>query len=91
MLAVVDGRVVGGATVTAHGPVTGMSGAATLPGFRRRGVQTALLCARLAWAAQRGGGLAFSVTQPGSASQRNLERAGFRVVYSRTKLVRAAE
>jgi hypothetical protein len=30
-----------------------------------------------------------SITQPGSASQRNIERYGFRVAYTRTKLARA--
>jgi hypothetical protein len=29
-----------------------------------------------------------SVTQPSSGSQRNLERQGFRVVYTRTKFTR---
>jgi hypothetical protein len=30
-----------------------------------------------------------SIAQPGSASHRNIERRGFRVAYTRTKLIRA--
>jgi len=51
-------------------------------------VQTALLGARIAWAAARGCDLAVSITAPASISQRNIERAGFRVAYTRTKLIR---
>jgi len=31
--------------------------------------------------------MAMAVTLPGSGSQRNFERHGFRVVYTRTKLI----
>ncbi len=47
-----------------------MSGAATLPDFRRRGVQSALVARRLADAAAAGCELATVTTQPGSKSQR---------------------
>jgi GNAT superfamily N-acetyltransferase len=88
-LAVVDGVTAGGASAFAFGGVAGMFGAATLPQFRGRGVQTALLAARLNWALEQGCDLAKGVTLPGSVSQRNHERFGFRVAYTRTKLVRA--
>jgi GNAT superfamily N-acetyltransferase len=87
-LAFVNGTVAGGATVSGRGGVCGLFGASTLPAFRRRGVQTALMSARLAWAAERGCDLAVSIAQPGSASHRNIERRGFRVAYTRTKLIR---
>ncbi|HEX4683885.1 MAG TPA: GNAT family N-acetyltransferase [Gemmatimonadaceae bacterium] len=62
-----------------------LAGASTIPGARRRGAQQALLGHRLALAAKRGIELAMVVTQPGSASQRNAERQGFRAAYTRTK------
>lgn len=89
MLALVDGEVAGGAAVAAREGVCGLFGASTLPAFRRRGVQSALLAARLAWALDRGCGVACSIAQPGSISHRNIERFGFRVAYTRTKLIRA--
>jgi GNAT superfamily N-acetyltransferase len=88
-LAVVEGSVAGGGAVSARGGVCGLFGASTLPEFRGRGVQTALLQARIAWAAAQGCDLAVSITQPGSTSHRNMERQGFRVAYTRTKLIRA--
>ncbi len=87
-LAFVDGMPAGGGSVFAFGGVGGIFGASTLPQFRGRGVQTALLAARLHWAARQGCDLAKGITLPGSVSQRNHERFGFRVAYTRTKLVR---
>lgn len=88
-LSYVDGQPAGGGAVFMHERVALLGGAATLPVFRNRGVQTALVRARLAWAAESGCDLASSSTQPGSTSQRNLERHGFRVVYTRFKMARA--
>jgi GNAT superfamily N-acetyltransferase len=87
-LALVDGEPAGGGVVSAYKGVGGLFGASTLPAFRRRGVQAALLNARLAWARDHGCDLAVSIAQPGSTSHRNIERFGFRVAYTRTKLVR---
>lgn len=84
-LARVDGKIAGGATLTIHDGVAGLFGASTLPVARRRGVQTALLQRRLARAAQAGSDLAVSLAQPGSTSQRNIARQGFRVLYTRVK------
>ena len=88
-LAFVDGVAAGGASAFIHDGVAGMFGASTLPEFRGRGVQSALLAARLRWAAEHGCDLAKGITLPGSSSQRNHERFDFRVVYTRTKLIRA--
>lgn len=87
LLAYVDGEPAGGGVVSAYQGVAGLFGASTLPAFRRRGVQSALLSARLAWARKHGCELAVSIAQPGSISHRNIERFGFRVAYTRTKLV----
>jgi len=87
-IAFVDGVAAGGASLFAFDGVAGMFGASTLPQFRGRGVQAALLAARLRWAAQHGCEVAKGITLPGSVSHRNHERFGFRVAYTRTKLVR---
>ena len=64
-------------------------GASTLPDFRNKGVQTALLRTRLKRAGEEGCDLAMSLAQPGSASQRNIVRQGFHVLYTRVKFGRA--
>jgi GNAT superfamily N-acetyltransferase len=87
-LARINGRVVGGATVALRGNVAGLFGASTLPEFRRRGVQTALLHARLRRAAETNCDLAVSLAQPGSASNRNIARRGFQTLYTRVKFER---
>lgn len=86
-LAFVNGAVAGGTAVSAGGGVCGLFGASTLPAFRCRGVQSALLATRLAWAREKGCDLAVSIAEPGSVSHRNIERSGFRVAYTRTKLI----
>lgn len=81
----VDGKVAGGGTLAIRDGVAGLFGASTLPAFRRRGVQAALLHARLARAAEAGCDLAVCLAQPGSTSQRNIVRRGFTVLYTRVK------
>jgi ribosomal protein S18 acetylase RimI-like enzyme len=65
-----------------------LCGAATLPAFRRRGVQSQLLRRRLADACLEGCELALMITQPGSRSQQNGYRQGFLLLYSRALLVK---
>ncbi|HMD41294.1 MAG TPA: GNAT family N-acetyltransferase [Candidatus Acidoferrum sp.] len=88
-LARVDGKIAGGGTLALHDGVAGLFGASTLPVARKRGVQTALLQRRLARASQAGSDLAVSLAQPGSVSQRNIVRQGFRVLYTRVKFERS--
>ncbi|MGA9769486.1 MAG: GNAT family N-acetyltransferase [Blastocatellia bacterium] len=85
-LAEVDGTVAGGGVVIMHEGIASLGGASTLPAFRNRGIQTALLRARLAFATRAGCEIAMVTTMPGTISQRNVERRGFRVVYTRTKI-----
>ena len=87
-LAEIDGVPAGGGMMSIHQGVASFGGAGTLPEFRNRGVQKALLLARLAKAADQGCDLAMVATMPGSGSQRNVERQGFRVVYTRTKFMK---
>lgn len=84
-LARADGKVAGGATLSMRGDVAGLFGASTLPAFRNRGVQTALLHTRLERAAAAGCDVAVSLARPGSVSQRNIVRQDFRVLYTRVK------
>ena len=77
----------GGGLYLGHG-ISILCGAATLPAFRRRGVQAALLRRRLADAAAAGCDLAVVTTAPGSKSQRNAQRQGFALLYARAILVR---
>jgi ketosteroid isomerase-like protein/GNAT superfamily N-acetyltransferase len=83
-----DGVIVGGATMRIAEGVAQLTGAATVPAHRRRGVQTALLSARLADAAAAGCDVAVITTQPGSKSQQNAQRQGFDLLYTRAVLVK---
>ena len=87
-LARVDGKVAGGGTLALRNGIAGLFGASTLPAIRARGVQTALLHARLARAAEAGCDLAVSLALPGSISQWNIVRRGFSVLYTRVKFER---
>jgi len=72
----------GGILVAEH-KMAGCFGAVTLPEFRGRGLQKAFLEARLRAAQQAGCDLAVTLTMPGTISQRNAERAGFRTAYTK--------
>lgn len=62
-----------------------LGGACTIPSARKRGAQSVLLETRLRYAAEQGYDLAMICAAPGSASQRNAERNGFRIAYTRIK------
>jgi ribosomal protein S18 acetylase RimI-like enzyme len=83
-----DGIIAGGATMRMAEGVAQLTGAATAPAHRRRGVHTALLSARLADAAAAGCDVAVIITQPGSKSQQNAQRQGFDLLYTRAVLVK---
>jgi ribosomal protein S18 acetylase RimI-like enzyme len=68
--------------------VFALCGAGTLAEYRGRGLQTALLRARMAAALAAGCEYAVVVTQGGTVSQRNAERLGFRVAYSKVTVVK---
>jgi GNAT superfamily N-acetyltransferase len=78
----------GVAMASACGGVALLSGAGVVPAHRGLGLQLALTQARLAWALERGCDLAASAAEPGTASQRTLERAGFRCAYPKAVMVR---
>lgn len=68
--------------------VFALCGAGTLIDYRGRGLQTALLRTRMAAAAAAGCEYAVVVTQGGTTSQRNAERLGFRVAYSKVTAIK---
>ncbi|MFN6552928.1 GNAT family N-acetyltransferase [Mycolicibacterium septicum] len=90
-IALCDGVVAGGGMMRLTGAIAQLAGAATAPAYRRRGVQAALLAARLAEAAEAGCEIAVVTTAPGSKSQHNVQRRGFQLLYTRAILVKPAE
>jgi len=83
-----SGVIVGAARLRLAGGVAQLAGAATAPAHRRRGVQAALVSARLADAAAAGCDLAVVTTLPGSKSQQNVQRQGFDLLFTRASLAR---
>lgn len=66
------------------------NGDSTLPAYRGRGIQSALLAARLRHASEAGCDLALIEAAAGGISVRNQQRAGFRVAYNRVTLERVS-
>jgi GNAT superfamily N-acetyltransferase len=80
-----DGEPVGTGVLRCHEGVALFGGACTVPEGRKQGAQRALLEARMNTAVSQGCDLAMMCAHPGSASQRNAERQGFRIAYTRIK------
>lgn len=80
-----QGKPIATAAVCLSDGVAVLAGASTVPAWRRQGAQLALHEHRLQFAVEKGCDIAMVVALPGSASQRNAERHGFRVAYTRTK------
>ena len=83
----VDGRSAGAAALWIDDGLGWLLGDATLPEHRGRGVQSALLAERTRLAAAAGCQFGVTEARAGSTSQRNMERLGFRVVYTRVELI----
>jgi len=88
LLAFVDGEPAGGARLGLAGGVALLSSDAVLPRFRRRGLQKALVAARLTLAREAGCDVACASTLPGSPSQRAYEACGFRAAYPKLEMAR---
>lgn len=84
-LAELDGQPIATGGLSISDGVALLAGASTIPAGRRQGAQLALLDARLRYASEQGCDLAMMCALPGSASQRNAERQGFRIAYTRIK------
>jgi hypothetical protein len=85
-LAEKQGEAIAAAALYVFEGVALLAGACTVPEWRRQGAQLALLEHRLRYGAEQGCDIGMVVAQqPGSASQRNAERQGFRLAYTRIK------
>jgi len=90
-IAEIDGQPGAAGALAIHEGVALFAGASTVPEFRRRGLQTALLEARIRYACEQGCDLAMMVAEPGSNSQRNTQRQSFSIAYTRLKWQKSAE
>ena len=81
-----DGEPAGAGCAYAMNGVRVIAGTSTMPAFRRRGVQHALVAHALNAGAGRAS-IATATTEPGSISQRTFERLGFQVMYTRAIFV----
>lgn len=84
-LAELDGRAISTGMMFVHGEVAMLAGASTIPEGRNRGAQNALFHSRLAHGAKLGCTLAVMGASPGSQSQKNAQKNGFNIAYTRTK------
>ena len=81
----INGNIASTAVLFIHNDVALLAGDSTIPEQRNKGAQNALLNGRLNYAADQGCTLAMICAKPGSQSQRNAEKKGFRIAYTRTK------
>jgi hypothetical protein len=84
-IAELDGRPIATGGFQIHDDVCILAGASTIPDARRLGAQNALLQARLQFAVEKGCTLAIMGALPGSQSQKNAQKNGFNIAYTRTK------
>ncbi len=87
-MAWVGGEAAGGGSMSLFDGVLNCFGDGTIEAYRGRGIQSAVIAVRLAAGVAAGAELAMATTMPGTVSQRNYERFGFRVAYSRCKFTR---
>ncbi|HEY2013095.1 MAG TPA: GNAT family N-acetyltransferase [Bryobacteraceae bacterium] len=81
------GQPAGGGALAVRDGLATLFADSTVEGFRRSGLHRELISARLNEALARGCDLATASTLPGSGSQRNYERLGFQVAYTKISLV----
>lgn len=81
-----SGEPAGGGAAAIHSGLATLFADSALPAYRRRGLHRELIAARLNEALAQGCDLATASTLPGSTSQRNYERAGFEVVYTKVTM-----
>lgn len=87
-LATIDGQIAGCGSLHVAGGVGWVGGAATLPQFRRRGVQTSLIAHRIGLARQLGCDHVGATAVPSGDSARNLLHLGFQLVQTQLVVVR---
>lgn len=84
-LAELNGRPIAAGGFQMYDDVCVLAGASTIPDARRQGAQNALLAARLEFAREHGCRFAIMGALPGSQSQKNAQKNGFHIAYTRTK------
>lgn len=87
-LAWVGDEPAGGGVLTVDRELGYLSSTSVRPRFRGRGVQAALIRTRFEVAIRAGCSIAVTSTEPATRSQRNMERAGFRVAYPKAMMFR---
>ena len=87
-LAFVDGEPAGGGMLGIVDGVALLSGDGVIPRFRGRGLQKALIRARLTFSQARGCDVACAGTAPSTASQRSYEACGFRAAYPKVEMAK---
>ncbi len=85
-LASIDGEIAAGAGLAIRDGIATLYADGVIARFRGRGLQPELILARLNEALAQGCDLATASTLPGTPSQRNYERLGFQIVYTRVTL-----
>jgi GNAT superfamily N-acetyltransferase len=84
-------EVVGAGGCESSAGTTALFGTSVKPAYRRRGIQQALIAARLERGRERGSRLAFIISGPGIPTERNATRLGFGMAYTRAVLVKRGE
>ncbi|MGA3039266.1 MAG: hypothetical protein ABSF54_00595 [Bryobacteraceae bacterium] len=87
-LAFAGGRAAAAGAMAVRGGLATLFADSTMLGFRGAGLQSELIRERLRVAVEEGCDLAAAATLPGSVSQRNYERNGFQVAYTKAVLAR---
>ncbi len=82
-LAKVNDEYAAASALYTNGEVARLGGMGTLVDFRGKGLQTEMIRHRVNHALEKRCKYIFSDTQPGNNSQRNLERNGFKLAYTR--------
>jgi hypothetical protein len=83
-----SGEPAGGGAMAVRDGLATLFADSTIAGARRQGLHQELISARLNEAIALGCDTATASTLPGSTSQRNFERLGFSVVYTKATLLR---
>jgi MOSC domain-containing protein YiiM/GNAT superfamily N-acetyltransferase len=91
LIAEIDNRPVGLASLHTHNRSGWLRGAAVVPEARGRGIQSALIAERVRLAIERGCDLVGAWAEPAGTSARNLQRLGMREVGTREHYLYAPE
>ena len=81
-------ELIGGGAMELIDDQCALFGMSTDISHRRRGVQGAVIAARLNYAAANGATLATIGAMPGIATERNVRRLGFQLAYTKVHLVK---